>query len=178
MEQQHKLSPFNLPEPHYRSLKVGVCWTGNPAQNRNLDRAIPLELLLPLAEDPRVVLYSLQLGPGRNDLARLGMDQLICDVGDDLEAHKLVGLGNAMLGLDLVITVCTSVAHMAGVLNVPCWTLLCSDPYWLWGRSGERTPWYSEMRLYRQTSPKDWVGVVDRVQADLTDLTNRIVGFN
>ena len=65
--------------------------------------------------------------------------------------------------LDLVITVDTSVAHMAGALGKKVWTLLSCVPDWRWMLEGEATPWYPTMRLFRQTQPGDWTGVIERV---------------
>jgi hypothetical protein len=158
----------NLPQPHLRpSLKVGITWTGNPTQSRNHDRTIPLEMLLPLAEDPRIALYSFQGSPGQQDIPRLMTDHLICDLGPEIEAQGWVGTGLALMEMDLVISVCTSVAHLAGALGVPCWTLLCSDPYWVWSRSGDSTPWYPGMKLYRQKDLGNWRPVIKQVADDL-----------
>jgi hypothetical protein len=68
--------------------------------------------------------------------------------------------------LDALITVCTSWAHLGGALGIPTHIMLCHDADWRWGLE-DRTPWYDSVRLYRQTSPGDWAGVVDRVSAAL-----------
>jgi ADP-heptose:LPS heptosyltransferase len=65
--------------------------------------------------------------------------------------------------LDLVITVDTSVAHLAGALGKPVWTLLSAVPDWRWGLTGDTTPWYPTMRLFRHTRPGDWAEVITRV---------------
>jgi len=173
VQQQHRLAPFNLPEPAMKdAFRVGICWSGNPHQDRNHDRSIPLELLLPLAENPNVMIYSLQVGPGASALAATGAQGLICDLQEDLTFHGLVGAGNALLGLDLVITVCTSVAHLAGAVGVPVWTMLSHDPYWVWTREGTKTPWYPTMKLFRQPEAGDWASVTDEVGTELTALVN------
>ena len=103
----------------------------------------------------------------RSDIQGVGAEGIAVDLAPDLEPKGLVQTGNAMLGLDLVITVCTSVAHLAGAIGVPCWTLLSYDPYWIWGREGERTGWYPSMRLFRQPSPGDWETVIAEVKSEL-----------
>ena len=74
------------------------------------------------------------------------------------------------MGLDLVIAVDTAVAHLAGALGKPVWMLSRFDACWRWFLDRDDTPWYSTMRLFRQTSRGDWVGVVERVRRALEDL--------
>jgi hypothetical protein len=72
--------------------------------------------------------------------------------------------------MDLVITSCTAICHIAGSLGVPTWTLLHWDAFWLWQHSGDTTPWYPSMRLIRQTAPRDWDGVFARLRANLAPM--------
>lgn len=169
-------STINLAEPILPSLKVGLCWTGNVTQTRNHDRSIPLEMLLPLAEDPRLMLYSFQCSPGMEDLSRIAAGDLICDLGPQIEKEGWVATGMALMEMDLLVTVCTSVAHFAGALGVPTWTMLCADPYWVWGRSGRTTPWYPSMKLFRQKRFGDWSAVIAEVGKELQDLADQKVG--
>jgi hypothetical protein len=164
----------NLPLPAIPSLKVGLCWTGNPEQVRNVDRTIPLELLLPLTEHPRIVFYSFQCSPGNQDLKRLHAGDLICDLSGDIEKEGWVGTGIALLDMDLLVTVCTSVPHLAGTLGVPTWVMLCADPYWIWNRTGDSTPWYPNMRLFRQKTLGDWSNVIDEVRVALSDFAAKV----
>lgn len=156
----------NLPQPHTSSLKVGLCWTGNPTQSRNWERSVPFDMLLELAALPKVTLYSLQMGPGRDDIRRHAANQLVCDLGEGMAGgfHRTAAL---IASLDLVITCCTSIAHLAGAVGVPTWTMLCHDPYWVWLRERETSVWYPSMKLYRQGTANDWRGVVDRIKDDL-----------
>lgn len=169
---QRQNTRCNMPSPDLPSIKVGLVWTGNPEQTRNLDRSIPLEMLMPLTEDPRLVFYSFQCSPGNADLKRLAATDLICDLSKDLEAEGWVGTGIALMEMDIVISVCTSVVHMAGAMGVPCWTLLCADPYWIWSREGSTTPWYPNMRLFRQKTLGDWSPVLDEVRSELSKLAD------
>jgi ADP-heptose:LPS heptosyltransferase len=75
-----------------------------------------------------------------------------------------------MAELDLIITVDTAAAHLAGALGRPVWTLLPVVPDWRWGLEREDTPWYPTMRLFRQRAPGDWDGVIQRVAAALVNL--------
>lgn len=161
---RHKNS-VELPGVDPTMLKVGVTWTGNPAMKRNSERSIPLEQMLRLAELPNVVLYGLQIGT--HDINRLGADQLICDLTQDIKPLGFTGTAATMLNLDLVITCCTATAHVAGALGVPCWTLLCRNPYWLWLRERLDSVWYPNTRLFRQEIMGDWIPVIDEVKSEL-----------
>lgn len=154
------------------ALKVGIVWTGNPKMLRNHDRTIPLELMLELEENPDVQLYSLQFPPGQNDIGALGAQELVCDLAPQIAPRGFVGTAEVMLHLDLVITVCTSTAHLAGALGVPCWVLLCQDPYWVWLQNSRRSVWYPSVRLFRQpdNAPGDWRSVIDSVKVALDEL--------
>jgi len=163
----------NVPEPlGPNPFKVGICWTGNPTQDRNAERTVPLELLLSLAAHPNVWLYSLQAGSGRDDLQRLGAEDLVCDLGGQMKERGLTVAATALLQMDLVITCCTSIAHLAGALGVPTWLMLCRSPYWVWMHDRSDSPWYPSIKLYRQTETDNWKPVVQRVRDDLIDLVD------
>jgi hypothetical protein len=103
----------------------------------------------------------LQVGPPRSDLDRLGIPDLgdvVADVADT---------AGILSELDLLVTVDTAPAHLAGGLGRPVWTLLTWLPDWRWGLGGETTPWYPSMRLFRQKRRGEWRSVVDEVGAAL-----------
>ena len=138
-----KIGPAEIPKPLGPDpYKVGIVWTGNPGQERNAERSIPLELLLPLAEHPNVWLYGLQAFHGRDEIERLGASDLICDLGGQLEKRGLTVAATALLQMDLVITCCTSIAHLCGALGVEAWVMICKNPYWVWMRERTDSPWY------------------------------------
>lgn len=169
----------NFPLPRLPSLKVGICWDGNHNQDRNHERKIPLELILRLAEIPKVTLYNLQAGDGAADIPRLGAEGILhSDEGfapGELMGAGLNLVGSAMLNLNLVITACTSIAHLSGALNIPTWTLLCRNPYWIWGLEGDTTAWYPSMTLFRQPSPGAWEPVITEVKARLEQEAERLL---
>jgi hypothetical protein len=170
---QMRIGPAAVPKPLGPDpFKVGICWTGNPAQERNDERSIPLELLLTLAEHPNVWLYSLQAGPGQADIARLGADDIICDLGPQLKDRGLTVAATALMQMDLVVTCCTSIAHLAGALGINAWVLLCKSPYWVWLRDRSDSPWYPSLRLFRQTTTDDWNGVVGTARDELIDIVD------
>jgi ADP-heptose:LPS heptosyltransferase len=137
---------------------VGLVWQ---AGDWAPQRSIPVALLRPLAAVPGVTWRVLQRGaavPGW-----LGTP----DGSDDVA--ELAGL---MTGLDLVISVDTMPAHLAGALGVPVWTLLAEPADWRWMEGREDTPWYPAMRLIRQPVPGDWAPVIARVAADLAAIAS------
>lgn len=164
----------NLPPPHTPGLKVGICWTGNPEQSRNFERTIPLEKLITLAQNPNLTLYSLQMGPGGADVERLGAEELLCDLSAGM-VHGLHATASMMLNLDVVVTACTSIAHLAGSLGVPTKVMLCHNPYWVWLRGRSDSPWYPSVKLYRQPSPGDWDSVISEVRRDLDAESHQVI---
>ena len=167
----HETSAIKLPAPEGPNpLRIGLCWTGNPEQDRNDERSIPFELMLGLVANPQVWGYSLQVGAGEADVYRAGAKQLINDLGPELRGRGLTAAGAVMLDLDLVITCCTSIAHLAGALGVPCWVVLCNDPYWLWLQGRSDSLWYPSLRLFQQPEPGDWRSVMAEVQSELNRL--------
>ena len=167
---------LQMPKPELPSLKVGICWTGNPTQTRNADRSIPLELMIEFAEDPRIQLYSVQVGEGNRDLDRCGARKLIVDLGDEIEKEGWLGTAQVLMTFDVVVTVCTSIAHLAGTLDINCWTLLCKEPFWAWPRAGQTTPWYPNMRLFRQKQHGGWRPVIEEVKGELGRLADAKIG--
>jgi tetratricopeptide (TPR) repeat protein len=147
-----------------RGLRVGLCWFGNPENGGDRRRSMPLETLLPLAGSPGVEWFSLHVGEkARNEARSCGgwVRGILSDTGG------LEELAAVMKCLDLVITVDTMPAHLAGALAVPVWNLLCHAPDWRWMREREDSPWYPTMRLFRQPAPGDWASVVKRVGEEL-----------
>jgi hypothetical protein len=170
---QLRIGPAQIPAPMGPNpFKVGIVWTGNPAQDRNDERSVPLELLLTLAEHPNVWLYSLQVGPGQADIERLHAQELICDLGPQLKDRGLAVAATAMMQMDLIITCCTSIAHLAGALGLQAWVLLCKSPYWIWMHDRLDSPWWPSLRLFRQSKTDDWRELVGRVRDELIDLVD------
>lgn len=110
---------------------------------------------------------SLQKDRSDDDVALLRRHPEIIDLGPWLD--DFAAAAAAISRLDLVIAVDTAVAHLAGALARPTWTLLATTPDWRWLVGREDTPWYPTMRLFRQPAPGDWGAVVERVAAELED---------
>ncbi|BAM92942.1 hypothetical protein S58_69760 [Bradyrhizobium oligotrophicum S58] len=151
---------------HAPQLKVGMVWAGNPRHKGDRQRSLAARDVLPRLVTPGVQLYSLQKEPRPDDapaLADLGSDvvDLAPLLGDFAETAA------AVAALDLVISVDTSVAHLAGALAKPVWVLLPYALDWRWLRDRADTPWYPTMRLFRQERPMAWDSVLARTAADL-----------
>ncbi len=142
-------------------LRVGLVWQ---AGNWDERRSIHAAELSPLAGIAGVELVSLQRGPPAKEA-------LFIPARDASTPH-LGELAARLCRLDLVLTVDTMVAHLAGALGLPTWTLLHADCDWRWPRYGERTIWYPTMRLFHQDRPRQWAGAIERVRTRLARMAS------
>ena len=147
-------------------FRVGVVWAGSPNNRTDRYRSCPLNEFLPILTIPEISFYSLQRGEHQKDLTDLPSHIQVHDLEPQL--RDFGDLAVIIDELDLVISVDSSVAHMAGALGKPVWTLLSYVADWRWMLEGETTPWYPTMRLFRQTRPGDWPGVIERVAEALS----------
>ncbi len=148
-------------------LRVGLVWSGNPRHVRDATRSMPADVLLPpLAALPGVRLFSLQKSPRPTDAQVLaGLGETVTDLDRNLTDYSQTAA--VLTQLDLVITVDTSVAHLAGALGCAVWLLLPFVPDWRWMLGRSQTEWYPKMRLFRQDHPGQWGTVMDQVVAAL-----------
>jgi len=152
---------------HRGKLMAGLVWAGSPKHRGDRSRSIPLALLSRLLETDGVSFVSLQVGERMADLADFPSNR-IRDLTPYL--HDFADTAAAITNLDLVITVDTSVAHLAGALGKPVWLMLPRVPDWRWMLDRTDTPWYPTMRLFRQSTVNEWEDVVDGVIAELKRL--------
>jgi hypothetical protein len=146
-------------------LRVGLAWGGNPEQSNDRNRSATLTALLPLLEVPGTRFYNLQIGPRVAEIAECGVGDRLVDLSPHLT--DFVETAAAMTVLDLMITVDTSAAHLAGALGRPSWVALTFLPDWRYHRSGIENPWYASQRLFRQPQCGDWASVVAEIGAAL-----------
>jgi Tfp pilus assembly protein PilF len=148
-----------------RGLKIGIVWQGNPNYSGDRWRSVRLSEFAPLAEVPNIHLFSLQMGVGREQIPplaeRFGLLDLSASLTDFMDTAAV------MKNLDLVITVDTAVAHLAGALAVPVWVALPWPPEWRWLLEREDSPWYPSMRLFRQSARGNWEEVFARIATAL-----------
>jgi tetratricopeptide (TPR) repeat protein len=153
-----------------RKCRVGLVWSGNPNHGNDHNRSVPLRALLRLF-DVDAAFVNLQKDARPEDKALLeqtGIVDLTAGLSDFAETAALVSC------LDLVISVDTSVAHLAGALERPTWIMLPYSPDFRWLLDRDDSPWYPTVRLFRQTATRDWNEVIDRVRSALTA---RVVSF-
>jgi hypothetical protein len=133
-------------------FKVGIGWQGNPKYVADRLRSIPLRHFAPLARLPGVRLFSLQKGPGVEQLAEAAGNFTVFDFGAefDTQGGTFMDTAAVMRNLDLVVTSDTALAHLAGGLGVPVWVALGFSCDWRWLDEREDSPWYPTMRLFRK----------------------------
>jgi tetratricopeptide (TPR) repeat protein len=145
--------------------RIGLCWAGNPRHEGDRRRSIGLGVLMPLFDlDATFVRLQKELRPGDDAMLESR------DVLDPTEMKDFCDTAAIISRLDLVISVDTSVAHLAGALGRPVWILLAHTPDWRWLLGRNTTSWYPSARLYRQATPGDWGEVAGRVKSDLSNL--------
>ena len=141
--------------------RIGLVWAGNRAHKGDAQRSIPPSALEALGALPDVTWYSFQIDTTElPDLPGL--------VSLDPMLRNLSSTAYALSGMDLVITVDTALAHLAGAMGIPTLVLLPYFPDWRWLLGREDSPWYPTLRLFRQSTPGDWPTVLRRVVADLS----------
>jgi len=145
--------------------RVGLVWRGNPDHVNDHNRSLDPALLAPLLAAPGCQFFSLQKAPADGDWPALQGLGTVTDLAPALT--DFAETAAAIAGLDLVITVDTAVAHLAGALGRPCWVLLPHVPDWRWLMDRGDSPWYPSLRLFRQAASADWPAVVDHVAAAL-----------
>ncbi len=139
--------------------KIGLCWQGNQDQSRDHVRSCPLLLLETLLDQPTVQWYSFQVDEvSRRLLDEAGLSEKILDLGGSF--GSFCDTAFAMSKMDLIITVDTSIAHLAGAIQVPVWTMLCHLPDWRWHLHRADSPWYPGMKLFRQPQWGDWNNLI------------------
>ncbi len=153
--------PDTAPTSAARVRRIGVVWAGNPTHRNDAVRSMPGALLSGLSRaHPDVQFISLQHGASEVDVPSRDWER--APHGDWLTTAR------QLCSLDLLVSVDTGIAHLAGALGVPVWILLPNVPDWRWGAAGSGTPWYPRVRLFRQPARGNWARVVTNVSAALS----------
>jgi Flp pilus assembly protein TadD len=162
---------MSLPRRPGTSLRVGLVWAGKPTPR---DRSWPLPLLATLMDNPQVAYFSLQTGPRASEFAANGFDRLAVDLAPQLKDFS--DTAAAMNALDLIVTIDTASAHLAGALGRPTFVLLRYVSDWRWHDYREDSPWYPTLRLFRQPRTDDFTQPVERVREAIKRLADKANG--
>ncbi len=146
-------------------LRVGLVWAGSPEHQRDLHRSLPLSALSGLLSLEGVEFYSLQKGPAVDELVRAEVGRRVQNLSADLADFS--DTAAVIERLDLVISVDTSVAHVAGALGRPVWMMIPAPADWRWMNDRADSPWYPSMRLFRQSERGQWGSVAAEITAAL-----------
>lgn len=143
-----------------RARRVGLCWAGVPTHKNDRNRSMSPAILADLLRaNPRIDWRSFQIGPRSAECHELGLEKPDWITFED-SAHRLSQI-------DLLITVDTATAHLAGALGVPTWLCIPAVPEMRWPLEGERTPWYHSIRIFRQPLLGDWRSVMTQLHGAL-----------
>jgi len=149
-----------------RSRNIGIAWAGAAHYRNDARRSMPLALLAPLLSLPGTTWYSLQKGPAESQAGQVSEARGMVPLDPASDFPRDAALVDA---LDAVVSVDTSIAHLAGALGKPVFVLLPYAPDWRWGITGNRTPWYPTARLFRQPAIGDWASAVASLHAALRE---------
>lgn len=150
------------------NFKIGICWQGNPNYRTQFLRqavagkSMHVKNFEPIARLKGISLYNLQKMGGEDQLQELAPDVEIKSFGSDFDKHngRFMDTMAVMKNLDLIITIDTGTCHVAAALGIPTWNLLPNPADWRWMIDRNDTPWYNNMRLFKQPSPGDWQGAI------------------
>jgi cytochrome c-type biogenesis protein CcmH/NrfG len=161
---KHAASVASELAPFRGRLNVGVAWAGSRAHRNDRRRSCPLASLAPLLETGDLTWFSLQKDDGEDQIATVpaARSLVLLDARRDFDRKAAL-----VTALDLVISVDTSIAHLAGALARPVWILLPYAPDWRWQQERSDSPWYPTARLFRQPRAGDWSAVVDALREAL-----------
>src|SRR5215510_895221 len=149
--------------------RVALAWSGNAQHINDRNRSIPLSRLAPLCSAASIRFIGIQRELRSEDAEVLAREPRVTQIGAELDDFADTAAVVALV--DLVISVDTSVAHLAGAMGRPVWVLLPFSPGWRWTLAGESSAWYPTARLFRQPSLGDWDSVIERLRGELDRIT-------
>jgi len=156
----------NIPRTNQKNKNIGIVWAGKRSHKNDANRSCSFENFIDLLGIPNLSIYSLQKGDREAEFKEYGCDSLIIDL-----ANKIKGFDDTasiISQLDLVISVDTATAHLAGALGTPVWVILPFSPDWRWMRKTNVSPWYPTMKLFRQKKPNEWNSVFSEIRKKLS----------
>lgn len=155
-------SPNNFPLAKNKGkVAIGFVWAGNKRMSNDIHRSVPLSALKPIFDLPHIDAYSLQFGEAREEIAANNLSHHVRDLTP--QVHDFADTASIVSALDLVISVDTSVAHVAGALGRPCWLMLSTKADWRFAEDETIRQWYPSIRPFRQQTLDDWNGLVTQI---------------
>lgn len=151
------------------ALNVGLVWAGRPEHANDKNRSCTLDILKPLFDLGQIRYHGLQKGPAGHPSQWADISSNFINLGAEL--NNFADTAGLLANLDVLITVDTSVAHLAGAMGRPVWLMVPYIPDWRWGLRGTTTPWYPSMTLFRQHRPNDWSSVIEAICRGLVKKT-------
>jgi tetratricopeptide (TPR) repeat protein len=153
------------------SLKIGIAWQGGLMRTSRIARSLQPEQLLPLLELPNIQFISIQHGKVRRELEWLTEKHNLPVTTWPLDTKNMMELASLVSALDLIITPCCSLVHLAGALGKPVWVMTPKVAAWRYLNEGETMPWYPSARLFRQPESGDWANVIESIRQQLIQKT-------
>jgi hypothetical protein len=156
--------------PRRGKLNVGLVWRGNPAYGMDVHRSMAFSEFCPLFDMTDVAFYSLQAGPPSLEVTNLGYDGFVANL--EPLAHTWRDTAGLIQALDVVVSVDTACAHLAGALGKPVMILVTNACDWRWNKNNQRTIWYDSARVIRQRKQDDWAPCIKAVREQLKEMLN------
>jgi hypothetical protein len=163
-----KAEPAKIPQRG--KLNVGLVWRGNPAYGQDVHRSMPFSEFCPLFDIPGAAFYSLQAGPASLEVTNLGLDGFVANLEPLAKSWR--DTARLIQALDVVVTVDTAVAHLAGALGKPVFILVTNASDWRWNRNSRKTVWYDSATVIRQKKQDDWAPCIKAVREELQGMMN------
>ena len=155
-------------------FRIGISWAGSPVHKNDINRSCSLSLFYQLTQIKGVILFSIQKGPACDDL-RNSQQMPVVDLSDLI--HDFSDTATAIFHMDLIISVDTSTAHLAGAMGKPTWIMIPHAPDWRWMRDRDDSPWYPAIRLFRQQRPGGFDRVMQTIKQALIELLDNPNSF-
>ena len=149
-------------------FKIGITWQASPKHPGYQHKSVSLKCFGPVAQMRGIKLFSLQVGPGTKEMTSVSFP--VTDLGSRFDPNSFSDMAEALMNLDLVVTVDTAVVHLAGALGLPVWVALPFVSCWRWLRDREDSPWYPTVHLFRQSRPGNWEDVFEKIALELRAL--------
>ena len=154
-------------------MKVGMIWAGSRTHDNDRNRSCDVEYFKSLMNIPGIAWFSLQKDSREEEIKKLS-DYYTCWKDMNAFINDFADTASVINQLDLIVTVDTAVAHLAGAMGKPVWVLLPFAPDWRWMRERADSPWYPTARIFRQTSPGIWDNIIERIASELRCLVESI----